>query len=110
MTQLDLLLPRVTRNAAEMMDRFLHVLQDEGDWVKGATLAARLHTSDRVIRMCASHSKGRVLSGQKGYRLTQDATLDEITHAANWLRSQAREMLQRSMEIDRFKHRGGRAA
>lgn len=110
MTQLDLLLPRVQKKAAEMMDRFLIMLQEEGDWVKGSTLATRLHTPDRVVRMCASRSEGRVLSGQRGYRLTSQATLDEITHASGWLRSQAREMLQRSMEIERFKHRGGRAA
>lgn len=108
MRQLDLLLPRVQRKAAEMMDRFLLLLQEEGDWVKGSTISTRLHTSDRVLRSCASQSNGRVLSGQKGYRLTQDATLDEITHAENWLRSQARQMLLRSLEIRRFRHQGGK--
>lgn len=109
MTQMNLLLPRVTRKAAEMMDRFLESLQD-GQWHKGSDLATRLHTSDRVIRLMASDSGGRVLSGQKGYRLTRFASLDEITHAENWLRSQARQMLKRSLEIRRHRHTGGVAA
>lgn len=92
-----------------MQDRFLEALQD-GQWVKGSTLAARLHTSDRCIRLMANQSGGRVLSGQKGYRLTRFCTLDEITHAENWLRSQARQMLKRSLEIRRHRHTGGVAA
>ena len=93
MTQMNLILPRVTRKAAEMMDRFLIELQD-GSWHKGSDLATRLHTSDRVVRMCAERCD-MVISGNRGYKLQRDATQAEYFEWENRLRSQAREMLRR---------------
>lgn len=87
------------------MDRFLEQLQD-GQWVKGSVLSTRLHTSDRVIRMCADKSNGRVISGQLGYKLTRFATSDEIDHAERWLLSQAQKMTDRAREIRIARNRG----
>lgn len=98
MIQPSLLLPRVQRKAAETMDRFLTELSD-GVWHTRAELEARLHTSARVIRMCAEHSKGRVISDQQGLKLTRFATTDELDHAEAWLISQGRRMIDRAREI-----------
>ena len=107
--QLNLLLPRVHRKAAEMMDRFYEQLQD-GQWHKGSALSTRLHTSDRVVRMCAERSQGRVISGQLGYKMTRFATGDEIDHAEAWLLSQASKMKERAVEIRICRNRSGCAA
>ena len=101
--------PRVTRTAAEYLDRFLDALTD-GRWHKAGELQTRLHTSDRVLRKCADLSAGRVISGQDGYKLTRFATNDEIDHAERWLLSQARKMTERATEIRRVRNQSGRAA
>ena len=55
--------------------------------------------------MLQSASEGRIISGQKGYKLTVDATIQEVQHAAAWLRHQATEMNNRALQIDRVYHR-----
>ena len=49
-------------------------------------------------------ANGRIISGQKGYCLTSEATLEEVRHALFWLRSQAHEMTRRALQIDRILH------
>lgn len=109
MTQMNLILPRVQQKAAEMMDRFLEQLSD-GQWHRAKELSWSLHTSDRVIRMMAEKSAGRVISGQEGYRLLRYATNDEIDHAEAWLLSQANRMRERALEIRRCRNTRGVAA
>lgn len=82
-------------------------LLDEGRWmtaVEIANLVADLHNrawTDRRIRALAASSEGQIISGQAGYKLTAKATIEEVQHAANWLRHQAAEMHRRALEIDR---------
>lgn len=99
--------PRVAIKAAEYMDRFLSALTD-GQWHKSSELQTTLRTSERVLRKCADASKGRVISGQQGYKLTRFATVEEVDHAEAWLLSQARQMTDRAREIRVA--RNGRAA
>ena len=54
----------------------------------------------RVVRDIAARSRGEVIGGQDGYKLKREATPDERTHAANRLRSQARDMMARADEIE----------
>lgn len=63
-------------------------------------------SAKRRIRAIANASEGRILSypGSKGYRLTKEATVEEIATATAKLRHQANEMLQRALEIDRVYH------
>ena len=56
---------------------------------------------DRKVRELASLSKGQVAGGQQGYKLVEKLTLEEFTHAANWMRSQSREMDQRVVDMSR---------
>lgn len=79
-----------------------------GDWMTRRQLERLTGLDDRVIRMVAEQSKGRVISGQSGYRLTKFASVEEIDHAERWLLSQANKMRERAVEIRRA--RNGRAA
>jgi len=66
--------------------------------------------SDRECRLAAEASGGEIITGQKGYKLLSEATPDEVSHAAAWLRSQGEKMIGRSVEIQRLYHRYGRPA
>jgi CHASE3 domain sensor protein len=72
------------------------------DWTKAEAISEITTWNDRKIRQLAQHSNGQIISGDKGYKLTCDATMDEITHAANRLRSQAKNNLKRAAEIEAF--------
>ena len=54
----------------------------------------------RIVRSFAEESEGKVISGQEGYKLTAEATAEEIHHAAAWLRAQATKMLSRASSIE----------
>lgn len=62
--------------------------------------------TDRKIRAIANKTEGLVLSypGSPGYRLTREATIEEIQTATAKLRHQAGEMSHRALEIDRVYH------
>jgi hypothetical protein len=47
-----------------------------------------------------------VISGQRGYHLTRQASLDDIDHSVRWLLSQADRMRERAMSISRVRHGG----
>ena len=72
------------------------------NWLTSRQIKQATHWDDRTIRQIAATSEGRILSGQKGYKLTREATPDERDHAVKWLRSQARKMIARSMQINRI--------
>lgn len=72
-------------------------LQGQG-WIKAGEMPWH---GERYIRALANASKGRIISGQLGYRLTKEATFEEVIHAENWLRHQARAMMERAEAISR---------
>lgn len=74
-------------------------------WMKAAVIEAEIEISDRRMRRIAEKSDGRILSGQKGYRLLDGATpIEEADHAANWLISQGRNMIRRGVAVRRRYH------
>lgn len=74
-------------------------------WIKAAVIEAEIEISDRRMRRIAERSDGRILSGQKGYRLLDGTTpVEEIDHAANWLISQGRNMIRRGVAVRRRYH------
>lgn len=82
--------------AARLADTVLTRLQD-GRWHTAADLCADVQgMDDRTVRAIAERSEGAIISSAKGYRLTAHATLREVQHSANQLRSQARHMLARA--------------
>lgn len=76
-------------------------------WIRAREFKTLFHYSDRTLRFLASESKGRIISGQKGYCLFSEASDEDVLHAAAWLRHQGREMIERSVEIERMFHRRG---
>ena len=107
--QLDLLPARA--KAPRVSDDDVAALQQHlrgRGWLTSAELLADpglADWSERSLRAVASASNGRVLSypGSPGYRLTKEATIEEI-QAADTLRHQADEMRQRWLQIQRIYH------
>lgn len=58
-----------------------------------------LSNARRHMRECAENSQGMIISGQRGYKLTKQASQDEVHHCHNRLRKQARLMRHRADEI-----------
>lgn len=83
--------------------RLVLALKNRG-WVKRKVLQQEMDLDDRSIRAEASASNGRVISGQKGYCLIEEAATAEVLHSASWLRHQAREMDDRASSIMRRYH------
>lgn len=101
-------MPRAARMAGDL--HRLSLFLTGRPWTTAGEIEAALGWSDRRVRTLAHASRGEIISGQAGYKLTREATMEEIRHARTWLRSQAREMIARSIQIDRVFHQGGRPA
>lgn len=96
------------RPADDLCETFVAALAGKG-WVTARQLREATGIDDRVLRLCAEASEGRVISGQKGYKLTAEATPGEIHHACAWLISQAKRMTDRARQIRLAQHRAPRA-
>lgn len=97
--------PEVTPGEIDALCEFL---QGKG-WLNAQTLKNMLGLDERAIRTLAEHSDGRIISGQKGYRLFDRTTpLEEADRAAGWLESQGKKMLMRGAAIRRRYHRYAR--
>lgn len=105
--QLDLFTPRpaVAAPGGEI-DRLLRFLAGRPGWTTAKEITAALQLSDRQIRQLAREHRSSILSGpgSPGYKLIADATLEEINHTADRLRSQAREMLAGSIRLRKVAH------
>ena len=73
------------------------------DWQTAKDLGARKESDKRVLRAIAESSEGQIISGQKGYKLTVEATVTEIAETA-WLKSQGKKMIRRWLAIQRVAH------
>lgn len=54
----------------------------------------------RTLRAIANASNAEIISGQKGYKLAEESTEDEIMHCAKRLRHQSKEMNNRAFQIE----------
>jgi hypothetical protein len=106
---LDFSRPAMTGAGDERVAELLNTLNGQG-WVTSREIRAAKGWEDRTIRLLAAASDGQVLSGQHGYKLTSQATPEEMMHATSWLESQAREMSNRARAIRRRWHGSGRPA
>ena len=101
-TELGLRIPSPEVTAAEVA-ALCDYLDGRG-WVRASEMTCD-GIDDRKLRAIASASRGRILSGQRGYRLFDDATpIGEAEHCAAWLRSQGLAMLRRACEVERRVH------
>ncbi len=101
-TQLDLFDrrpgPKAPAVAVGDVDRLKSILAGHG-WQSCKSIATATGWTDRKIRALANAAAGAIISGQRGYRLTSEATPLEIHHAWTWLAHQADAMRLRSNQI-----------
>jgi hypothetical protein len=95
---------RAPKFTARDVDILIRALQQPEVWSTAKQLRERFNFRDRELRALAHDSKGRIVTGQKGYALIEAVTVREAQHAADWLKHQAREMLTRAAEIERALH------
>jgi D-alanyl-D-alanine dipeptidase len=95
---------RRSRNQDICVDALIGALKGRG-WRLRASIARDLGVSIRTVRALASASEGRVLSGQKGLCLVEEATVEDTAHAANALEAQGRALIQHAEQIRRVSHR-----
>jgi hypothetical protein len=82
------------------VENFVEHLAGKG-WVLARKLRTDLGINDRHSRALAEASKGRVISGNRGYKLTAEATAEERNECLHRLRHQADRMQARSSIIER---------
>lgn len=92
---------QVSRAPEELADELLTFLCD-GQWWTRKELQGWF--TERELRLARGASKGRIISGQNGYKASQHATLDELNQAHNTLKSMARELLKQSIQLSRVIH------
>jgi hypothetical protein len=73
-------------------------------WISGRQIREAKHWDERIIRLLAASSDGAIISGQRGYKLTRQATPEEMRHATAWMESQAKQMAERACAIRRVWH------
>lgn len=106
---LDLSLSDEPDRIAVLRERMMTALRDtfpRGRWIAGHTLASWLGTDERSIRAAAANSRGEILSGpgERGYKLTREATQEEVNRVMARLHSQALAMARRAGQIRRVYH------
>lgn len=109
MTQIDLLSVADRSVDPSEVEILIQCLRGKG-WITRRLIERALGWNDRTIRAVAQVSQGRVISGQKGYSLIEEATVEDANHAANWLKHQADQMTKRAYEIRQQMHRCKRDA
>lgn len=107
MTQPDLFsvtkAQRVTEADVAWLLRVLH----RRGWMRARDIVSQhfVGGSDRELRAIAAASHGQIVSGQKGYCRTDQASVEDVNHAAAWLLTQAAAMTKRAREIQRAMHK-----
>jgi hypothetical protein len=84
------------------VDEMIAALRGRG-WRTAKDLGARKESDKRDLRAIAEASEGQIISGQKGYKLTIEATVTEIAETA-WLKSQGKKMIARWLAIQKVAH------
>lgn len=66
-------------------------------WVRARELCPVMGMDDRAIRAEAEASAGEVVSGNRGYCLLTECSVEDLTHSANRLISQGKKMIRRGI-------------
>ncbi len=80
--------------------RLINALKGRG-WTQARVLGPLVAHTPREIRAAAAASGGRVIAGQRGYCLIEEASVPEVEQSASWLISQGNKMIARGLEIRR---------
>lgn len=103
-SQTELSLPSGTPTLSTEAELLRIILRDADGWISARALAPAIGGDDRAVRACAAELADEVISGQRGYRHVTRATPEEIAHFVHWMRSQARQMLRRTIRLQRRAH------
>lgn len=87
-----------TQPTKDDVEGFVELLCGRG-WVHAHVLVAELNINKRHLRALAEASKGRVISGNQGYRVTSEAASLEVDTCCDRLGSQGRRMIDRCSNI-----------
>lgn len=106
-TQMDLFAPRAVSRAEpdELAARLLVYLERAGGWRTREDVRRDVGFTDRETRLARQASDGAIIYGQRGFRATACATVEEIAACANTLESQAREMTAQAIRLRNRAHR-----
>ena len=96
-------LPLFQARAGDPNQRFLVELLKDRGWTLAEDIERLTGWNERQIRTLAAASID-LISGQKGYKHIDRATVEEIDHCCNRLESQAKEMHLRALSIRRRAH------
>ena len=80
----------------EEIERVVDILRAGGSWMTAAEIAMCDDSfNERRLRAIAEAAGSRILSwpGSPGYRLTSQATIEEVNHAVDALTSQSKKMI-----------------
>ena len=97
---------------ALLTPRYLDILRAGGSWMTAAEIAMCDDSfNDRRLRAIAEAAGSRILSwpGSPGYRLTSQATIEEVNHAVDALTSQSKKMIVRATSLLGAYHRSALA-
>jgi hypothetical protein len=89
---------------------FVGFLRDHRDWIRARELVALIEqragrvVDDRQIRLWAEAAGPDIISGQRGYRHADHATIEESRRFVAWLESQAKKMIARAETFRRRLH------
>ena len=88
---------------------FVELLKGAEDWLTAGDVLRRLILPDtdarrRAVRAWAEAAEDVIISGQRGYRHVDRATIEEIDHFANWMESQGTKMIARAIKTRRHAH------
>jgi hypothetical protein len=75
-----------------------------GKWMSAKRLFIYTGLNDREVRYLAQASDGRIITGNKGYKLIRHASVIEVNECCDRLRSQASRMIGRVIQIQRRYH------
>ena len=111
--QLDLFARPADDRARVIAHRMIDILgtcAGPDGWLRAAEVCLYIgckpdEAGKRAVRSGAEASRGAIIIGQQGYKLTALATVEEIRHAINILESQARKMADRAAAIRAAGHR-----
>ena len=100
-TQTDFFPAKEDSAALEKLEK---ALDEAGYWRTAARIQDMTGMSDREIRRLDQLSDGRIITGNRGYRLISSATMEDVNECVGRLRHQANKMLGRVIQIERRYH------
>lgn len=104
----DFTTKRMPTPAASEVDQLIDFLlwSSTKGWVNAKQIAAILGFNERKIRSLAQHSEGIIISGPgcPGYRHIDNCTCAQVREVSDRMKSQAKEMLRRSIRLKNLAH------